>query len=191
MADISSKGLLPQLTDLLHALAESHELLLSKVQTVRLGHIDVVHPASSDSPHGPFLGFVDPRPSALVDTKTSTTVHAHRASPIEEIVDIKPSTEPTRLASCGPDVGADFVAEGAQLTHAGTPGPSVESTDVVTLRHDMDAGIPVSTSTPEPPVDVHPDPMGADPEDRNYNFFDELDAKLAHLDMPEPGSEED
>jgi len=183
--------LLPQLTDLLHALTESHELLLSKVQSVRLGHKNVVHSASSDSPHSPFLAFVDPRPSALVDTKTGTTVNAHRASPIEEIVEIKPSTQPSRRAPCGSDVSADFVAAGAQLTHPGTPGPSAESTYVVKLRHDMDAAIPVPTSTPESPVDVRPDPMGAESEDRNYNFFDELDAKLADLEMPESGSEED
>jgi len=191
VADISCKGLLPQLTDLLHALTESHELLLSKVQSVRLGHMNVVHSASSDSPYSPFLAFVDPRPSALVDTKTGTTVNAHRASPIEEIVEIKPSMEPSRLVPCGSDVSADFVAAGAQLTHPGTPGPSAESTYVVKLRHDMDAAIPVPTSTPESPVDVRPDPMGAESEDRNYNFFDELDAKLADLEMPESGSEED
>ena len=143
MADISSKGLLPQLTDLLHALTESHELLSSKVQSVRLGHMNVVSSTSSDSPHSPFLAFVDPRPSALVDTNTGTTVNAHRASPIEEIVEIKPSTEPSRLAPCGSDVSADFVAAGAQLTHPGTPGPLAESTDAVTFRHDIDAAIPV------------------------------------------------
>ena len=148
VADISSKGLLPQLTDLLHALTESHELLLSKVQSVRLGHMNVVPSAIGDSPRSPFLAFVDPRPSALVDTKTGTTVNAHRASPIEEIVEIQPSTEPSRRAPCGSDVSADFVAAGAQLTHPGTLGTSAESTDVVTLRHDMDA------ATPAPNVDT-------------------------------------
>ena len=46
MTDISSKGLLPQLTDVLHALTDSHELLLLKLQSVRLEHMNVVPSAT-------------------------------------------------------------------------------------------------------------------------------------------------
>ena len=32
------------------------------------------------------------------------------------------------------------------------------------------------------------DPTGAESANRNYNFFDELDARLVHLEDPESGS---
>ena len=74
VTDISSKGLLPQLTDVLHALTDSHELLLCKVRSVRLEHMSTVPLVLEESPDAQFLvlDFVDSRPPALVDTKTGT-----------------------------------------------------------------------------------------------------------------------
>ena len=40
----------------------------------------------------------------------------------------------------------------------------------------------------ERPLAVQADPAGAESADRNYNFFDELDAKLTHRKNPESDS---
>ncbi len=42
VTEVSTKGLLPQLTDVLHALTGSHSLLLGTIQSVRLEHISAV-----------------------------------------------------------------------------------------------------------------------------------------------------
>ncbi len=58
MTEIPSKGLLPQLTDVLHALTDSHALLLSKIQSVRPEPVTIV------SSH---VGLPCPEPLATLD----------------------------------------------------------------------------------------------------------------------------
>ena len=94
----SSTGLLPQLTEVLHALCDSHELLLLKLQSVRLEHISIVASGTEEFPHTEFLAFVNPGPPA-VDTKTRTANDVHRALPIDVI---ELSTEPSSTLLISP-----------------------------------------------------------------------------------------
>ena len=181
---ISSKGLLPQLTEVLHALSDSQELLLLKLQSVRLEHISVVPSGIEEFPHAQFLAFVNPRPPAVVDTKTGTTTDAHRALPID-VIELRSDPPSKWLVSPETDVSPG-VANASVITHPETPTPLRTSTGVVTADRGLDALTPPRAPTPsERPLAVQAKPAGAESADCNYNFFDELDARLAHLKNPE------
>ena len=184
----SSTGLLPQLTEVLHALCESHELLLLKLQSVRLEHISVVASGTEEFPHTRFLAFVDPGPSA-VDTKTRTADDVHRALPIDVI---ELSTEPSSTMLIGPATDANpYDADASVISHVETSVPLRASTGVVATDRELDAMSPPQAPTEcERPLAVRADPAGVEPADRNYNFFDELDTKLTHRKNPESDSGE-
>jgi hypothetical protein len=75
-----------------------------------------------------------------------------------------------------------------------TPGPSraaivaLTPTAGVTLSPDMDLAVPPGATTPSTRATGEDDPSHGGLEKRNYNFFDELDARLTDLISPEPGS---
>jgi hypothetical protein len=184
--DISSKGLLPQLTDVLHALTDSHELLLFKLQSVRLGHLNAVPLEIEAFPHAEFLDFVDTRQSALADTKTGATHDVHR-NPADTI---ESSTEATGRPFIASDVSPRFAAAAAQADPETSAQPPA-TTEAVTPRVDIDAAVPAQAPTPpEWPLAVQSDSNGSESAKDSYNFFDELDARLADLGHPESGSGE-
>ena len=98
-----STPLLPQLTEVLHALCDSHELLLLKLQSVRLEHISVVASGTEELPHTEFLAFVNPGPPA-VDMKTGMADDVHRALPIDVI---ELSTRPSSTLLISPATDAN------------------------------------------------------------------------------------
>lgn len=187
---VSSKGLLPQLTYVLHALTDSHELLLCKVRSVRLEHMSTVPLVLEAFPHAQFVDFVDSCPLRRVETTTGTAKDTHRAFSFDEV---DTSTGSTKPASSDSDLSPGLVAASAESTYREPPAPSCASsctsTEVVTPDHDMDTGVRAETPTPpREPTTALADQTGADSASCNYNFFDELDARLAHLENPETGS---
>jgi hypothetical protein len=186
VADISSKGLLPQLTDVLHALTDSHELLLRKLQSVRLGHINVVPLVFEASPHAEFLDFASPPRPALINSKIDTTSDVHRALAIDAIDESTGLTSRVRSES---DVSVGITAATAQA-HAETSVQLRPSAEAVTPCGDRGAAVLAQAPTPpEWPLAVHA--ASTDSESaRSYNFFDELDARLADLAHLESSSGE-
>ena len=176
MTEGSSKGLLPQLTDVLHALADSQELLLCKLRSVRLEReVAVGWDVDLEEPHPEFLEVVDQRPSAVVEPLPATASLVRKVTPVLEIE------------------GTDAVnAHGAGLVVT-APGRAPLARDDAPPEEMEDVHTPASA----PPQGVH-SVLGAQPSDtdslraedeaanRNYNYFDDLDARLAHLGDDEP-----
>jgi hypothetical protein len=140
VVDVSSTESLPQLSDVLHALTESQQLLLAKVRALhKAAGSRGVHdaPTQADLRQGPDTAFSD-SDSAL--------------RPCEANGSLRPSL---------PDVGADS---------GRTPDREVEPETIGVSPQAI-------TASAEPEMAPEFDAGG-----RNYNFFDELDAKLARMD---------
>jgi len=185
VTETSSKGLLPQLTDMLYALTDSHELLLLKLQTVRLEHIGGGHLAIEESQRAQTLAIAEPRPPALVEMKVDATNDADRTSAIDEI---EVSTEPTPIWFDS----SSAVTTGSALSHSSTSAPSrsVTEAEVAIPSHDIIAATSIQTPIPTDPSVGHSGSPAAESADRNYNFFDELDLRLTSLANPESESGE-
>lgn len=190
MTDTSTKGLLPQLTEVLYALTESHTKLLGKVQCLRVQH---AHPA-------PSAWNITKEPTLAL---TSDSAIAHVPQPIERFT--SPALEALRPH---PIDQAEF----ASVPNATAPSGSEEVPDTAT-RQDVEADgaeskVPPATTTAaeaewrtEEFGSVHApdhaatqDRLGPERSDlsgdafdgRNYNFFDDLDARLAGLGDESP-----
>jgi hypothetical protein len=137
VTEVSSKGLIPQLSEVLQALTQSHELLLGKVQQTRLEHTRAVR---TDIRAG--------RDGARAFTITPTT----------SVAGTRPFAPPT-------DAGGSSRAR-----------PSRPSFDAA-------GGIAVTPQDWSPTPETEPRAEDGAPE--LYNYFDELDAKLAQIEQPE------
>ena len=186
VTDVSSNGLIPQLTGLLHALTDSHELLLGKLRAVRREHDGAGRLVIDRPVHSESLALVDARPPALVEPKTEKTNGQHGIFLIGRTALRK---EPDWLALDEPKVGPDVAAQHVRLAHPTKPAPSGATSQIVTPRPDMDAGLPAQAANPSPALE--PDPSDAGSAHRSYNFFDELDARLIHLRDPASGAGDD
>jgi hypothetical protein len=182
MTDVSTKGLLPQLTDVLHALADSHALLLSKIQSVRLEHISADYSEvemieeSSGAALGDEVDLVSP---TLVDQKTSPKLEVPGAIPIDEV---ESSRSSNRIASSEFETSPSRAVAATDQADQVATSPSPASAEMVTPHGDLVATVSTQTpSLPDGSEAQHVDPAGAGSENRNYNFFDELDARLAGL----------
>src|ERR1700728_2281744 len=80
MTNISSKGLLPQLIDVLHALTEGQELLSRKVRNARLEHSSHMTPVVGGCPQSDPSDFAGPRSFA-----GASPVGTHRESPSDNV----------------------------------------------------------------------------------------------------------
>jgi len=176
MTEVCSKGLLPQLTDVLHALADSHELLLCKVRSVRLEREVVLHSADGhDIPHAEFLDvldFVDRHPNAVVEPFTATASIAHDSIPLPEVE------------------SADLMRENRPACVDATAASALQADDEVRLdefntMHPM-APTRLDAAHPDAPHAINAEPAGSGSSNRNYNYFDELDARLSHLGRADP-----
>ena len=145
---MSSKGSLPQLTDVLHALTESHELLLFKLQSVRLERASVDPFVVEEFPHAEFQDFVDPRLPAHVDAKIDATNDVHRELQVDQTAESDSPTEQIRWAPSESDVSQGFAAASLHVTHSETSAQSRRPMEVVTPGRDMDAAVPAEAPTP-------------------------------------------
>jgi len=186
MTDSSSKGLLPQLIDLLHALTEGQELLTSRVRDAMLE--STCHPSPGVERRGePCDG-----PRSLMVPSPDASIATRREAPRDN-VDLGPGPtsasgfengslpEPSNGVRAAPVSGmaseetppSDPPA--AVVTHAGPPGDPSNEAHIQTgrLNSTQDGG-----------------EATAAPLNRDYNFFDELDARLAGLHNAPDGSGE-
>lgn len=144
-----AEALLIELTDVLGALTASQEVLVSRLQRIRLEGIASVPSAA---------GFVPPVEPARVSTTLATgviEVQLQRVTPVPPVANdaptIEPITAPTMIA---PEV---------------TEVDRMQSVTIVSER-------PVEWPSP-----LADDPSARAPGAREYDYFADLDAKLARL----------
>ena len=190
MTDTSSKGLLPQLTDVLYALTDSHELLWRKLQSVRLEHMGGDQLSIEESRRAQALADAELREPALVETTIDATTDANCASPSDEIEETTQLT-PTWLGPTEFDSSSGVTA-GPVTGQSDTsmPSGSVTEANVLLPSHERDAAATSPAPIPTDPSTAHSDPPAAEPAERNYNFFDDLDVRLTSLKDPESESGE-
>ena len=184
--DVPSKGLLPQLIDVLHALTEGQELLSRKVRDARLEHACHSSLAAERRPDDTPSDFAAQH--VLVGTSPIASLGIRQGTP-KNNVELgagptsvngngngngngslpEPSTgiSATPVSATVPVASSPSNPPAAIVTHAGTPAdPSSETT-----RTDwLNSARPIETNTA--------------PLNRDYNYFDELDARLADLQGP-------
>jgi ubiquitin len=185
VSDISSKGLLPQLIDVLHALTDGHESLARKVRDARLEYTRYSVPIVESGLQ------VEPADTRLsVGTSAHASIGVRRKPATKKVVLDTGETsvngfgnghvpEPSNGASSVPVKATvpEAVAPpdpAAIVSHAGTPAelssePSARTDGVNSARHGETTTAPVN---------------------RDYNFFDELDARLADRQDPADRSED-
>jgi len=177
MSDVPSEGLLPQLIDLLYALTEGQKLLSSKVRDAR-----VEHTRRSTS-------LVERQNDSFDDLGASGTASRNallttRESPTDNDAWDAGQTSPNAFSNGSPpepNMGVITAPANAMVpeersssdppavtvTHAGPAGDPSSETHVQTDRLD--------------PAHLDGEETAA-PLNRDYNFFDDLDARLAGLD---------
>jgi hypothetical protein len=194
VTDVSSKGLIPQLTDLLYALADSHELLLFKLQDVRRQRNDAGRMIIDQPFHTESIDLADSRLPARVDTPAladTMTGEKNGAQHVTLTDEIRRVPEPADLASTRSDVSPVVGDDRTSRAQPETPSPSHAPSEIVMLRRDRDTGTPAQPLTPpEPSADVGRQRTDGASADRNYNFFDELDARLTHVRSLDTGPDE-
>ena len=181
MADVSSKGLLPQLIDLLYAFAEGQKLLASKVRDARVEHTrhstSLVESQNDSFDDSIILGIASP--NASITTPKSSTDNGvcdkGRTSPKAFSNDSPPEPNmgviTTPVSAMVPEERSSSDPPAATVTHAGPAGDPSSETHVQTDR--LGAARIDGEAT-------------AAPLNRDYNFFDELDTRLAGLhDSPD------
>jgi hypothetical protein len=173
--DISSKGLLPQLIEVLHALTQGQELLSSKIRKAELEYarVPVVDrcPQAEASAIGITPAFVGARPNASRGIRPEPSID-------------------------GGDLGAGPINGDGNVPR---PGPSIASSEAHVngtmpgserlsdplAASVMPTGYPSERAARTDRLDsARPDDTTTELLNRNYNFFDELDARLADLKGP-------
>jgi hypothetical protein len=153
--------------------------LLSKIQIVRLEQISTAYPVVE------MLGQTSQPP---MDLHTRSVLDA-TTSPITEVPEAVQSYEVDPRASASGIVSSQFEA---------SPSPSVAASEAAHHRVISQSPAPIRIAAPQddlvpsvlapsksqPPDEreaKQADPTDAESENRNYNFFDDLDARLAGL----------
>ena len=172
-------GLIPQLIDVLHILTEGQDLLSRKIRTARLDESRDPVPIVEQIER-----FEIPAVRPIVDSG-SATVETPPTPPSE---DIEFDGETTPANFFGMDHRSDPGIEdgGADTPPAGVPD-SASPSDSPALTSAEAMGDPLSVSVVQSvPLDSVPpaEPTTTSSLRRDYNFFDELDAKLASLQDP-------
>lgn len=164
MTDFSSKDLLPQLTDVLEALADSHGRLLLKIQGLRAEHV------------GAATGGLPARgPEARRGPAPSEGTH---------------SEAPDSLRHTRTDIEGDPGMQTPPFAARQTEQQTLTPIEALAAGGDQrESGRGQSPTTTVGPIPTrHADEVEAESVDRNYNFFDELDDRLARLDQDPPST---
>jgi hypothetical protein len=178
VTDASTKGLLPQLTDVLRALTESHALLLNKIQGVRLAQISAVYPLV-EIPREFSSSQANLGTRSIIDAVTSPNIEGPEAV---QIHDVESGASSNRIASSEFETSPGPVIAEIDVADHMMTSPLPASVEIAPPHDDLAAA--VSVRSPLPPDGREAQrtgPPDAEPENRNYNFFDELDARLAGL----------
>jgi hypothetical protein len=202
VTDTSSKGLLPQLTDVLYALTDSHELLLRKLQTVRLERVHGEPVTIETLRETQRLANAEQLDPALAEMAIATTTVVDDAPQMDASHEVEQTPPPasTPLGRHEPDSGSGVSAVSA-LSDGETPMQSRSATETELLRpstetevaspsDDVDADLSARAPMPTDPSIAGTDMSPGESGERNYNFFDDLDARLTSLTNPESDSAE-
>ncbi len=191
LTDTSTRGLLPQLTDVLYALAESHAMLLRKVRSIRFEYSEATSSVVSfaeDSTDALIVPSTDSGQLQLVDAtswpimEATTATRTDRAEPTASRIGIV-SSEVDRVPQAATPRDVDVRGVDGRVAPA-------DAATADSQRSEMNAK--GSTQTSSQPDGSHrfeaeqSHPLAAESEGRNYNFFDDLDARLAGLGEQEP-----
>lgn len=186
VSDPPSKGLLPQLIDVLHALTEGQELLSRRVREARLDHNGDSGPVvercgqAEPSDAGSPPSFVGSNPNASIE------IRQERTSNTAELVagPISPN-DSGNGSSPEPSISAYAASVSAPVLEAAAPSsPPPAMTDVGTPADlSSEPSDPTDRIDSAPPVETTTASLN-----RDYNFFDELDSRLADLQDAPDGS---
>ena len=186
VTEISSKGLLPQLIDVLHALTDGHESLSRKLRDARLEYS--CHSALVVGRCRGVEQFASPHSS--LGTSPNRSIEIHREPPTNK-VELVPGPSSVNGFSNGsvpePSNEAPAVHLSATLPEASPPNPpaavvSQGGTPVDNSRETSARTNPYNSPSPRETTTA--------PVDHDYNFFDELDARLADLQDPADRSDD-
>jgi hypothetical protein len=180
VTDIPSKGLLHQLVEVLQALASSQDLLIQKVRSARL--------ETSGLQSAPSPGSLVP---AAWDADASRAQTPERSTLNLRLVANHSAMISTETVQATPHLA---MSSGVTSTHVDR-GPSIVIVDQPDAMSSFDPPNEMSPpvevdhvgfSTPPPNQTSGHEPLHRNVGDsqhtnRDYNFFDELDAKLADL----------
>jgi hypothetical protein len=188
VTDVSSKGLIPQLTEVLSVLTDTQELLLLRVRAAtgehgQAGRRMTRQPLRTGSQPMDTAGLAELRSPRRVDEEfgrtTGETNGTHREFLLEHD---GPTSRP---------VGGTLLSNGKTLADVGDePGPEITSQSAV-ADHTTNGAAPPPPSTPREHPQRDPESANGASADRNYNFFDELDARLTDIQDLDPGPEEE
>lgn len=161
MTDISSKESLPQLTDVLYLLTDSQELLLLKIQGMRMEYARSTRSAAERTP-----STVNATPSTKLEliSTDDNAAHAVREKP-------GPASPSSNVTGPVP-VMTVLPLDDLTLSETTTAETATQITAHAAVSDLVD-------SAPSIPTDS---------ANRSYNFFDDLDERLADLERPDTAS---
>ena len=182
-ADISSKGLLPQLIEVLHALIEGQDSLSRKVRDTRFEYTCHLTPGDERCPQAESSDLA--APCSFVGTSPNGSIEVPREYPPDSV---ELGAGPTSGNGVGngslpePSEGVSAAPVSATVPEAASPSNPLG----VTVTHactpaDRSSEMPAPTDRPN---SARPIESATAPLNRDYNFFDELDARLANLQDP-------
>ena len=186
VSHLPSKGLLPELIDVLHALTEGQELLTRKVRDATVEHGCHSVPVVERCRRAESSDCDARRTSVVTSANASVGMRSERTSDKTEL-GARGSTSVDNSGNGSlpePSMG-DSAAPVNATVHA--PSPSIPPLPIVT-----DVGSPnhLSHGTPVRADELNSaqsDETTSESLNRDYNFFDELDARLA--DLPDPADQ--
>lgn len=161
MTDISSKGSIPQLTDVLYLLTDSQELLLQKIRSMR--------------------------------TEITGSTRSEAVRRTANVANVTPSIGPKEMSTDHTPAlpKREMPASASYPSNVSSaPGVTILPVRDLTLRETAitERATPANTNTPgSDAVDSSPS-NASSTADRNYNFFDDLDERLADLGGPDTTS---
>ncbi len=182
-ADISSKGLLPQLIDVLHALTEGQKALLRKTRDASLEYTCHSAPDVERCRQAEPSDFVTPR--FLVGTSLNASLETRREPPMDNVeLGAGPNSDNSFGNGSLSGRSIDVAAAPVSMTVPEAESPSNPAAPIVAR-----AGTPTDLSSEMSArtdllISARPGETTTAPLNRDYNFFDELDARLADLQDP-------
>jgi hypothetical protein len=179
-----SRGLVPQLVDLLHALTASQELLTHRVRNAHLELLGL-HPSGVDeSWQTQPLDPVEPQLASTAGAISTPTYDL--CEPFSADTD-EARKAPSALAVAASDSDPSVKGNGVSVHHHVVPAPITWPERIASVKDDA---LEKERTQPKDFQTTRRDTTGLEPENRNYNFFDELDARLADLGDSEDESDE-
>lgn len=179
LSDISSKGLLPQLIDVLHALAEGQELLSRRIRDAKVDYARDSVPVVERCPRAESSDVATPH--SLVGASPAASIGIRSEAPTDK-GDLGPGPPSVNGYADGssPEPSTGATAATVNLTVPEAAPPSNPPVAIVTPT-DLSREAAARTDWLNPAL---PDDTATEALNRNYNFFDELDARLADLQDP-------